>query len=180
MHIWEDFFIVEVLDRKTYEPVGEGEDGILAFTTLEKEGMPLIRYITYDISSINREKCACGRTCCRMSKVTGRADDMLIVRGINVFPSQIEHALMQIPGVAGYYQIILDRDIIDALSVQIELTNETFSDEMKVLEKFKADIENKLFNILQVKASVELVPPGTLPRTEGKAKHVIDKRTKNI
>jgi len=180
MHIWEDFFIVEVLDRKTYEPVGEGEDGVLAFTTLEKEGMPLIRYITYDISSINKEKCDCGRTCCRMSKVTGRADDMLIVRGINVFPSQIEHALMQIPGVAGYYQIILDRDIIDSLSVQIELTNETFSDKMKVLEKLKKDIENILFNILQVKASVELVPPGTLPRTEGKAKHVIDKRTKNI
>jgi phenylacetate-CoA ligase len=180
MHIWEDFFIVEILDKKTYEPLGEGEPGVLAFTTLEKEGMPLLRYITYDITEFTKEKCACGRTCGRMSKVTGRADDMLIVRGINVFPSQIEHALMQIPGVAGYYQIIIDRDIIDNLSVQVELTPQTFSDQMKVLEKFKYDIEFKLYNILQVKADVELVPPGTLPRTEGKAKHVIDKRTKNI
>ena len=180
MHVWEDYFIVEVLDKETYEPVTEGEEGVLAFTTLEKTGIPLIRYITYDISRVSKEKCKCGRTHCRMRKVTGRADDMLIVRGINVFPSQIEHALMQIPGVAGYYQIIVDRDIIDSLSVQVELTLDTFSDEMKVLEKFKNDIENKLFSILQVKASVELVAPGTLPRTEGKAKHVIDNRTKNV
>ena len=180
MHIWEDYFIVEVLDKKTYEPVAEGEEGVLAFTTLEKTGIPLIRYITYDISRITKEACKCGRTHCRMRKVTGRADDMLIVRGINVFPSQIEHTLMQIPGVAGYYQIIVDRDIIDSLSVQVELTPDTFSDEMKELEKFKNDIENKLFSILQIKASVELVAPGTLPRTEGKAKHVIDNRSKNI
>ena len=180
MHIWEDFFIVEVLDKKTYEPVEEGEEGVLAFTTLEKTGIPLIRYITYDIATFTKEKCACGRTCGRMSKVTGRADDMLIVRGVNVFPSQIEHVLSSIPGVAGYYQIILDRDIIDNLSVQVELTSDTFSDEMKVLDKFKKDIELKLYNLLQVKADVELVSPGTLPRSEGKAKHVIDKRTKNI
>ncbi|MFX0070092.1 MAG: phenylacetate--CoA ligase family protein [Candidatus Hermodarchaeota archaeon] len=180
MHIWEDFFVVEVLDKETYEPVGEGEEGVLAFTTLEKTGIPLLRYITYDIATFTKEKCACGRTCGRMSKVTGRADDMLIVRGINVFPSQIEHVLSSIPGVAGYYQIIIDRDIIDSLAVQVELTPDTFSDEMKVLDKFKSDIELKLYNILQVKASVELVAPGTLPRSEGKAKHVIDKRSKNI
>lgn len=180
MHIWEDFFIVEVLDKKTYEPVSEGDEGVLVFTTLEKTGLPLIRYVTYDISKITKEPCKCGRTHCRMRKVTGRADDMLIVRGINVFPSQIEHALMQIPGVAGYYQIIVDRDIIDSLEVQVELTPDTFSDEMKVLDNFRANIENKLYSILQVKATVELVAPGTLPRTEGKAKHVIDKRNKNI
>jgi len=180
MHIWEDFFIVEVLDKKTWEPVSEGEEGVLAFTTLEKTGIPLIRYITYDIATFTKEKCACGRTCGRMSKVTGRADDMLIVRGINVFPSQIEHILSSIPGVAGYYQIIIDRDIIDSLEVQVELTPDTFSDEMKVLEKFKKQIELKLYNTLQVRADVELVSPGTLPRTEGKAKHVIDKRSKNI
>ena len=180
MHIWEDFFIVETLDKETYEPVGEGEEGVLAFTTLEKTGMPLLRYITYDIATFTKEKCACGRTCGRMSKVTGRADDMLIVRGINVFPSQIEHVLSSIPGVAGYYQIIIDRDIIDSLAVQVELTPDTFSDEMKVLEKFKNDIEINLYNILQVRADVELVAPGTLPRSEGKAKHVIDKRSKNI
>jgi len=180
MHIWEDYFIVEILDKETYEPLTEGEEGVLAFTTLEKTGMPLLRYITYDVSKFTKEKCACGRTCGRMSKVTGRADDMLIVRGINVFPSQIEHALMQIPGVAGYYQIIIDRDIIDSLEVQVELTPDTFSDKMKVLEKFKQDIELKLYNILQVRANVDLIGPGTLPRTEGKAKHVIDKRSKNI
>jgi len=180
LHIWEDFFIVEVLDRDTYEPVAEGEEGILAFTTLEKTGIPLLRYISYDIATFTKEKCACGRTCGRMSKVTGRADDMLIVRGINVFPSQIEHTLMQIPGVAGYYQIIIDRDIVDSLAVQVELTPDTFSDEMKVLEKFKGIIESKLYMALQVRANVELVGPGILPRSEGKAKHVIDKRTKNV
>ncbi|MBD3215478.1 MAG: AMP-binding protein [Candidatus Lokiarchaeota archaeon] len=180
MHIWEDFFIVETLDQETLEPVPPGEEGILAFTTLEKTGLPLIRYITNDISILNRETCACGRTHVRMKKVTGRADDMLIVRGINVFPSQIESALMQIPGVAGYYQIIINRDIIDSLEVKVELTEETFSDEMKVLEQFKNKIEEKLYNILQVRADVDLVPPGTIPRTEGKAKHVIDKRSKNI
>ena len=115
-----------------------------------------------------------------MAKVSGRADDMLIVRGINVFPSQIESALMEIPGMAGYYQIIIDRDIIDSLLVQVELTEKIFSDKMSVLEKFQKEIETKLYNVLQVKANVELVGPGTLPRTEGKAKHVIDKRTKNI
>ncbi|GAG77108.1 unnamed protein product, partial [marine sediment metagenome] len=180
MHVWEDYFIVEILDKETYEPLTEGEEGVLAFTTLEKTGIPLLRYITYDVSKFTKEKCACGRTCGRMSKVTGRADDMLIVRGINVFPSQIEHALMQIPGVAGYYQIIINRDIIDSLEVQVELTPDTFSDKMKVLEKFKQDIELKLYNILQVRANVDLVGPGTLPRTEGKARHVIDKRSKNI
>ncbi len=180
MHIWEDFFIVEVLDKRTYEPVEEGEEGVLAFTTLEKTGMPLLRYITYDIATFTKEKCGCGRTCGRMSKVTGRADDMLIVRGINVFPSQIEHVLSSVPGVAGYYQIIIDRDIIDSLLVQVELTPDTFSDQMKVLEKFKKDIELRLYNTLQVKADVDLVSPGTLPRTEGKAKHVVDKRIKNI
>lgn len=180
MHVWEDINLVEILDKKTYEPVEPGEDGVLVFTTLEKTGMPLLRYITYDISKITKEKCACGRTHCRMSKVTGRADDMLIVRGVNVFPSQIEHTLMQISGVAGFYQIILDRDIIDDLTVQVELTPETFSDEMKKLERFKKEIEEKLYSALGVNAAVELIQPGTLPRSEGKAKHVIDKRTKNI
>ncbi len=180
MHIWEDFFIVEVLDKDTYEPVAEGEEGVLAFTTLEKTGIPLLRYISYDMATFTKEKCVCGRTCGRMSKVSGRADDMLIVRGINVFPSQIEHTLMQIPGVAGYYQIIIDRDIVDSLAVQVELTPDTFSNEMKVLEKFKGTIEAKLYTALQVKANVELVGPGILPRSEGKAKHVIDKRTKNV
>jgi phenylacetate-CoA ligase len=180
MHIWEDFFIVETLDKETLEPVGPGEEGVLAFTTLEKEGLPLIRYITNDVTILSAEKCNCGRTHVRMKKVTGRRDDMLIVRGINVFPSQIEHALMQIPGVSGHYQIIVDRDILDSLEVKVELTPDTFSDKMSELEKFSNDIETKIFNILQVRAKVELVTPGTIPRSMGKSQRVIDKRTKNI
>ncbi len=180
MHIWEDFFIVETLDKETLEPVGPGEEGVLAFTTLEKEGLPLIRYITNDVTILSAEKCNCGRTHIRMKKVTGRRDDMLIVRGINVFPSQIEHALMQIPGVSGHYQIIVDRDILDSLEVKVELTPDTFSDKMSELEKFSNDIETKIFNILQVRAKVELVTPGTIPRSMGKSQRVIDKRTKNI
>ncbi|MHA1895730.1 MAG: phenylacetate--CoA ligase family protein [Candidatus Helarchaeota archaeon] len=180
LHVWEDFFIVETLDKKTLEPLNPGEEGILAFTTLNKEGLPLLRYITNDVSIIDQEKCNCGRSHARMKKVTGRADDMLIVRGINVFPSQIEHTLMQVPGVSGNYQIIIDRDIIDSLQVKVELTPKTFSDKMSQLTKFKDEIETRLYNILQVKAKVELVTPGTLPRSEGKAKRVIDLRTKNV
>ncbi len=180
MHIWEDFFVVETLDKKTLEPIELGEEGVIVFTTLDKTGMPLIRYVTNDITIINTDKCPCGRTHMRMNKVTGRADDMLIIRGVNVFPSQIEHILMTIPGVSGHYQIIVDRDIIDSLTVQLELTPQTFSDQMKDLEKLKKSIEEKLFSNLQVKADVELKSPGTLPRFEGKAKHVTDKRSKNV
>ncbi len=180
LHVWEDFFIVETLDKYTLEPLNPGEEGILAFTTLNKEGLPLLRYVTNDISMIDQEKCNCGRSHARMKKIIGRADDMLIVRGINVFPSQIEHALMQVPGVSGNYQIIVDRDIVDTLNVKLELTPETFSDKVSVLEKFKDNIESRLYNILQIKAKVELVTPGSIPRSEGKAKRVIDLRSKNI
>lgn len=180
LHIWEDMFITEILDKETLEPLSPGEEGVLAFTTLNKEGLPLLRYITNDISSIDQEKCNCGRSHARMSKVTGRADDMLIIRGINVFPSQIEHTLMQVPGVSGNYQIIVDRDILDSLAVKVELTPDVFSDKMSELEIFKESIETKLYDTLQIKADIDLVNPGSLPRSEGKAKRVIDLRSKNI
>ncbi|MHA1144944.1 MAG: phenylacetate--CoA ligase family protein [Candidatus Helarchaeota archaeon] len=176
LHVWEDHFLVEVLDPKTHEVLSPGEKGVLAFTTLTKTGQPLLRYVTNDISTITHEKCNCGRYHARMKKIMGRADDMLIVKGINVFPSAIEHVLMQIPGVSGHYQIILDREIVDSLKVKVELTPETFSDKMGELEKFKQEIENSLYNVLQIHSRVELVSPETIPRSEGKAKRVIDIR----
>ncbi|MHA1822016.1 MAG: phenylacetate--CoA ligase family protein [Promethearchaeota archaeon] len=181
LHIWEDHFLPEVVDRETFERVAPGEKGELIFSTLTRQATPLVRYRTKDISSLDYEKCPeCGRTHCRHSKITGRSDDMLIIRGINVFPSQIEYVLMKIPGLGGYYEIIVERDILDKLTVRVELTPETFSDKVKDLEKLEKEIEEQLFNTLQVRCKVELVPPGTIPRSVGKAKRVIDKRKENI
>ncbi|MHA1792280.1 MAG: phenylacetate--CoA ligase family protein [Promethearchaeota archaeon] len=176
LHVWEDHFLVEALDSKTMEPVADGEYGEMVFSTLTKEGIPLIRYTTKDIAKLDHEKCECGRTHVRHSKITGRSDDMLIIRGINVFPSQVEHVLMKIPGVAEHYEIVVDRDILDKLKVRVELTPETFSDKMSELEGLKKTIEKELFITLQVRAEVELVSPGTIPRSVGKAKRVIDMR----
>ncbi|MHA1681894.1 MAG: phenylacetate--CoA ligase family protein [Promethearchaeota archaeon] len=176
LHIWEDHFLVEALDSKTMEPVAPGESGELVFSTITKEGIPLIRYTTKDVATLNYEKCECGRTHVRHSKITGRSDDMLIIRGINVFPSQIEHVLMKIPGVAEHYEIIVDRDILDKLKVRVELSTKTFSDKMSDLEGLKKTIEQELRSTLQVHADVELVAPGTIPRSVGKAKRVIDMR----
>ncbi|MHA1370503.1 MAG: phenylacetate--CoA ligase family protein, partial [Promethearchaeota archaeon] len=176
LHVWEDHFLVEALDSENMEPVAPGEQGELVFSTLTKEGIPLIRYTTKDVSSLDFETCECGRTHARHSKITGRSDDMLIIRGINVFPSQIEHVLMKIPGVAEHYEITVDRDSLDILKVRVELTQKTFSDKMTDLENLKKEIENQLYTTLQVRASVELVEPNTIPRSVGKAKRVIDLR----
>lgn len=180
LHIWEDQILPEVIDKETREPVSPGEKGILLFTPLTKEGVPLLRYITNDIASLNYEKCNCSREMVRMSKVTGRADDMLIVRGVNVYPSQIEHVLMGIPGVGENYQIVVDRDILDTLTVRVEVTQEKFSDRIKDLENFQRMIEERLFEALRVKVKIELVAPGEIPRSMGKAKRVIDLRKENI
>ncbi len=180
LHIWEDLLIPEVVDKDTKEPVSPGEKGVLTFTPLTKEGTPLLRYVTNDITSLNHEKCNCGREMVRMSKVAGRADDMLIVRGVNVYPSQIEHVLMGIPGVSENYQIVVDRDILDTLTVKIEVTPERFSDKMKDLVDFERMVEDELFETLRVKAKIELVAPGEIPRSMGKAKRVIDLRKENI
>ena len=176
LHIWSDHFYPEIVDKDTKEPVAEGEQGDLVFTTMTKEGIPMCRYDTKDIASLNYEKCACGRWHPRHSKIVARSDDMLKIRGVIVFPSEIESVLLKIPGVGEYYEIIVDRDILDNLKVRIELTPEAFSDEVKDLENFKNHIEKELFTILQVQCDVELVPPGTIVRSEGKAKRVIDLR----
>ncbi|MFB0562537.1 MAG: phenylacetate--CoA ligase family protein [Candidatus Lokiarchaeia archaeon] len=180
LHVWEDQFIPEVIDQDSEEPVSPGEKGVMLFTPLTKEGIPLLRYLTSDITSLNYDKCDCGREMVRMSKIMGRADDMLIVRGVNVYPSQIEHVLMGIPGVSENYQIVIDRDILDTLTVKIEVTPERFSDKMKDLVNFQRVVEDELFETLRVKAKIELVGPGEIPRSMGKAKRVIDLRKENI
>ncbi|MHA1229126.1 MAG: phenylacetate--CoA ligase family protein [Candidatus Helarchaeota archaeon] len=180
LHIWEDHFIAETIDPETEEQLNIGEQGALVFTTLTKEGIPLLRYLTNDISVLNDEKCNCGRWHVRMRKVLGRADDMLIIRGINVFPSEVEYQLMKIPGVSENYQIIVDRDILDKLTIKVEVTPEAFSDKVSEMEDFKKRIEDHLYSNLQIKAEVDLVAPGKIERSIGKAKRVIDLRSKNI
>lgn len=180
LHVWEDHFLPEIINPETQEPVSEGEQGALVFTTLTKEGIPLLRYLTNDISTLDSEKCNCGRSHIRMTKVLGRADDMLIIRGINVFPSEIEYQLMKIPGISENYQIIVDRDILDVLTVKVELTPDTFSDKIADLQAFKAKIERQLESTLQVNTNIELVEPGVIERSVGKAKRVIDLRKEKI
>jgi len=166
------------VDPETKEPVAEGVEGELVFTTLTKEGIPLLRYNTHDLSSLNHETCLCGRTSVRMKKITGRSDDMLIIRGINVFPSQIEYALMAIPEVGQHFQIVVERKgALDDMLVRVELTKGSFSDKINDLMQVRQKVEHRLRNSLNVNVDVELVEPGSLPRFEGKSKKVIDKRS---
>ncbi len=180
LHIWEDHFIPEVIDPETSEQLSENERGALLFTTLTKEGIPLLRYLTNDISVLNPERCNCGRWHARMMKILGRSDDMLIVRGINVFPSEIEYQLLKIPEVSENYQIIIDRDILDTLTVKVELIPEAFSDKISEMDAIKNKIEKQLQSSLQIYASVEFAAPGTIERSIGKAKRVIDLRKDKI
>ncbi len=177
MHIAEDHFLVEIIDPETGEPLPPGEEGELVITTLTKEALPLIRYRTRDITRLHYEKCGCGRTTARMERVKGRTDDMLIVRGVNVFPSQIEEVLFNIEGTEPHYQIIVDREgRLDTLTVLVEVSPKIFSDEMKRQKQIIEEIEEKLYSVLGLKVRVKLVEPKTLQRFEGKAKRVIDKR----
>ncbi|MBR6563146.1 MAG: phenylacetate--CoA ligase [Clostridia bacterium] len=176
MHVNEDYFYPEVIDPETLEPLPDGEIGELVFTCIGKEALPLVRYRTRDLCSLNHEKCACGRTTVRMSKPVGRSDDMLIIRGVNVFPSQIEHVLLQ-EGMQPNYLITVDRvNNLDTLTVDVEMNLDTFSDTVKDLEKAKKKLEAAMQSTLNVHASIRFVEYGTLPRSEGKAKRVIDKR----
>ena len=178
LHLWWDVFYPEIIDPATNEPVPDGEYGELVVTTLTKTGMPLLRYRTRDIVSLNHEPCKCGRTAPRISKIKGRTDDMIIVRGINVFPSQIEHVLLGIEGIEPHYQIIVDRKAgrLDDLEIDVEVQEKFFSDEIKVLKGLEAKITRELESVLGVSAKVRLVEPKTITRSEGKAKRVIDKR----
>ncbi len=177
LHVCEDYFYPEVIDPDTLEVLPDGEYGELVFTCIGKEALPLIRYRTRDIASITHEKCACGRTTVRMSKPKGRSDDMLIIRGVNVFPSQVEHVLLEL-GLTANYLIIVDRkNNLDTMEVQVEMLPEMFSDTVKGLESTEKRIEGALQSTLNVHAKVRLLEPGSLARSEGKAKRVIDNRT---
>ncbi|AFC99922.1 phenylacetate-CoA ligase [Methanocella conradii HZ254] len=176
IHVWADHFLLEVVD-KNGDPVKEGQRGELAVTTLSKEALPLIRYRVGDITILNNEECECGRTHPRIMRILGRADDMLIIRGINVFPSQIESVLMTIPEVGEHFQIIADRSgELDELTVRVEVTKAAFSDKLADLMKLEKKIEYELHKVLNLSTKVELVETGTLPRSQGKSQKVIDKR----
>jgi phenylacetate-CoA ligase len=177
LHIYEDHFIAEIINPETGEVLPHGEMGELVFTTVTKEAFPIIRYRTKDLTKLMTEPCACGRTFYRMQRITGRTDDMLIIRGVNVFPSQIEHVLMSIDEVEPHYQIIVDRKgALDVMEVQVEVREATFSDKIKELEKIKTQIEKEIKDYLGVSCSIKLVEPKTIQRSEGKAKRVIDQR----
>lgn len=177
MHIQEDNFLAEIIDPETGELLPDGEEGEIVFTTLTKEGLPLIRYRTHDISRLETARCACGRTTARMRKVSGRSDDMLIIRGVNVFPSQIEGVLLEIAGTTPNYQIIVNRvDNRDVLEVLVEMSPEIFSDEVRLIEDVEAKIRERLDSVLGINAKVRMVEPKSLARSEGKAKRVIDNR----
>jgi phenylacetate-CoA ligase len=177
LHIWEDHFIPEIINPLTGELLPEGEKGELVITTITKQGIPLIRYRTRDITSITYEPCVCGRTHARISRLSGRSDDMLIIRGVNVFPSQIESILVTIEGVEPHYLLIVDRkENLDTLQVQVEVDERIFSDEIKVLQSLSRRIEKEIKDMLGVTCSVKLVEPKTIQRSEGKAKRVIDNR----
>ena len=179
MHVWEDNFIVEIIDPETCEVLKEGETGELVFTTISKEGFPVIRYRTRDICSLNYEKCKCGRTHVRMNKPSGRSDDMLIIRGVNVFPSQIEEVLLSLnnQNITPNYLIRVDRvNNVDTFDVDVEMSESLFSDNLKDIAKMEKEITEKLRSALGLGVKVHLVNPKSIARSEGKAKRVIDLR----
>ena len=178
LHVYEDYFYPEVLDPVTHEPVADGETGELVFTTLSKEGMPLLRYRTKDLTSIDHTPCECGRTLPRIQKFTGRTDDMKVIRGVNVFPTQVETALLSIgEGVAPHYMLVVDRENnLDVLTVMVEVDEKYFSDEIRKLDELKNKIGAVLKQALGLSVRVKLCEPKSIQRSEGKAKRVIDNR----
>ena len=177
LHIFEDHFLPEIIDPDTGEVLPMGETGELVFTTLTKEAFPIIRYRTKDITRLIKEPCICGRNFVRMEKISGRTDDMLIIRGVNVFPTQVEHVLMGIEGVEPHYQIIVNREgSLDTMEVQVEVSDEIFSDEIKNLENLSKRIQAEIKDLIGSSCKVTLVEPKTIQRSEGKAKRVIDNR----
>lgn len=177
LHIFEDHFLPEVVNPQTGEPLPYGETGELVFTTLTKEAQPVIRFRTRDITALNPEPCKCGRTMVRMKKVTGRTDDMLKIRGVNVFPSQIESILLQVEGVEPHYLIIVDRERhLDDLEIWVEVSEAVFSDEMRKMEALQKKVKDEVESTLGIGVRVKLVEPKSIARTEGKAKRVVDRR----
>ena len=179
LHVWEDHFLVEIIDPETKEQLPPGERGELVITTLTKEAIPLIRYRTKDLTSLNPVPCKCGRTHARIEKIMGRTDDMLIIRGVNVFPSQIESIILETEGVAPHYQLIVKREgALDTLEVKVEVDENIFSDEIKELQKIERKLEESIKDFLGISVDVKLVEPRSIERSEGKAKRIIDLRKK--
>ena len=177
LHVYEDYFLPEIIDPVTLKAVPEGETGELVFTTLTKEGLPLLRYRTRDLTSISYEKCDCGRTLARISRFKGRSDDMLIIRGVNVFPSQVEAALLELSETTPYYLLIVDRvDNLDTLEVQIEVDETFFSDKISELQNLTKKVAHVIQQAIGLSVKVKLVEPRTIERSMGKAVRVIDKR----
>ena len=178
LHIFEDHFYPEIIDPETGQPLPDGQEGELVLTTLSKMAMPMIRYRTRDITSLIPGQCACGRTIRRMSRIGRRSDDMLIIRGVNVFPSQVEAALLEAEGTLPHYQIILTRmHGLDQMEVQVEVTPQVFSDKIGALEELNEKLNDALERVLGIRVRVTLVEPHTIQRSEGKAKRVIDRRS---
>jgi len=176
-HVWADLAYVEVLDPETGEQLPPGEQGEMVITMLQKEALPMVRFRSGDITSYDDDVCGCGRTHPRVHRISGRVDDMLIIRGINVFPSQVEYTLMTVPEVGQHFMIEVDRrGALDDMQVKVEVRKESFSDKITDLMAIRKNVEHRLRNALNVAVNVELVEPGSLPRFEGKAKRVIDRR----
>ncbi len=179
MHFNEDHFLPEIIDPETEEALPEGESGELVITTLTKEALPVLRYRTRDVTRLNYQPCKCGRTHCRMDKPTGRTDDMLKIRGVNVFPSQIESVIIAIPQIAPYYELVIEREgNADTLEVRVELSDASLLDSYKNLEDLRASVKHKLKTVLGIDTKVSLVEPKTMARSAGKAKRIIDNRKK--
>ncbi len=177
LHIFEDHFYPEIIDPETGQPVPDGQEGELVLTTLTKQGIPMIRYRTRDVTRLMREPCACGRSVVRIERISRRTDDMLIIRGVNVYPSQVEAALLQVEGTMPHYVLVVDREgALDSLSVHVEVSEEVFSDEVRGLEKLERDIAGKLESVVGLRMGVKLVEPRSIERSMGKAKRVIDNR----
>jgi len=181
MHIWEDHYFVEIIDPKTLTPVSDGEEGELVMTTLMREGMPIIRYRTKDLTRIIPGTCACGRTHRRIERIKGRTDDMMIIKGVNIFPIQIEKKLMEIPGVGNNFVIILEREgYDDYMTVKVEVQNEVFTGDLRPLENLRKRVIDELKADILITPRVKLVEPGSIPATEGKAIRVIDNRKEEM
>jgi phenylacetate-CoA ligase len=179
LHIFEDHYLPEIVDPQTGEVLPPGAEGELVLTTLDKMAMPLLRYRTHDITTLHYEQCACGRTIVRMDRVKRRCDDMLIIRGVNLFPSQIESLLLDIDGIEPHYQIIVTREhAMDDLEIRVEVTAAVFSDAVRRMEELRATIQGKIKHLIGLSAKITLVEPGSIARSDGKTKHVIDLREK--
>ena len=177
MHINEDHVLAEIIDPVTEQPLPCGTPGELVFTTITKQGMPMLRYRTHDICTLDDTPCACGRTLVRMGRITGRTDDMIVVRGVNVFPTQIESVLVGMEGVAPHYMLVVDRvNSADTLEVQVEMTEDMVSDTVSHIQEIARGIHEQIKSVVGISASVKLVAPKSIPRSEGKAKRVVDKR----